>query len=1135
MNRFARRRLTRLVVLTPLVSFAANAAATSEETLLLQDPSISAEHVVFVYAEDLWAVGRSGGEARRLTSNPGAESSPEISPDGKWVAFTGQYDGNVDVYVVPVAGGDPRRLTWHPGGDVVVDWHPDGKRILFRSSRSSNAPVQKLFLVGIEREGLPEELSIPKVAHAAYSPDGKRVAYTPFRDAFRSWKRHRGGTIPPVWIIDLATFDVEEVPHVHATDTFPGWVGDDVYFASDRDGHMNLWRYTPGSSKVEQVTRFDDFDIRNMDAGDGVIVFEQAGALHVYDPTSGRTERLRVHVRADGLAALPRWQAVQSSVRNAAIAPNGKRAVFETRGEIVTVPKEHGDPRNLTQSPGAHDRDPAWSHDGERIAWFSDEGGEYRLLIRDHLGRKPVSAYDLDGAGFYHDPRWSPDGKHVLFSDKANRIAYLTVETGGVTEVARVQGSLGVVQPAAVWSPDSKWIAFENRNPRTMYDQIALYELETSKTTGITDAFGTAASPAFSRDGKHMFFAASVDAGPRLFGLDMSTSASRTTDNSLYVVVLQKAGKNPLAPKSDEAVGSDGDDDMERMRRRFAGPRGASPGDEKEGGDAAGTDADAESKKDKEKKVDVPPIELDGIDQRILALPLGSSGYRALAGLENGVLYLEYAPSGGRPELKKFDLDDLEADTVARDVFDYELSADGSWILVRGLGGWSIRRVGGGFGGGAGPDLEAMAAAGRGSRGGGGGGSETLRLDSVRVRVDPEQEWPQILREVWRIQRDYFYDENMHGVDWPAMWRRWSAFLPHVRHRADLNVIIAEMIGELACGHQYAGGGDMPDAPDGVSVGLLGADWEIAKNRYRIARIYSGQNWSPGLRAPLTEPGVDAREGDYLITVDGRPVMADDNLYAAFENTANRQVLITLASKPDGLDARSMTVVPISNEFALRRQSWIEDNRRRVDELSNGRLAYIYMPNTGGAGMAAFDRDFYSQLDRDGVILDERYNGGGQVANYVIDVLSRRVMSYWMNREKWLAQSPFGMIDGPKVMLINESAGSGGDWMPWMFQNRGIGPLVGTRTWGGLVGISGYPPLMDGGFVTAASFGVMDTDGRWAVENVGVAPDYEVVEWPKEVIAGHDPQLEKAVSLALEELGRNPKKPRPQYHPPAAR
>ena len=1086
-------RLSRIPAPLALTLALAGSAVAQEETLLLQQPTVSAEHVVFHYAGDLWLAGHGGGEARRLTSSPGSETSPQLSPDGRWVAFTGEYEGNADVFVISVDGGVPRRLTWHPGYDAVMDWHPEGDRVLFSSSRNSGPPTPKLFLVGIEG-GMPVELDPPKVSHASFDADASHIAYTPVRDAFRSWKRYRGGRTPSIWIYDVADHGVEVVPHVNATDTFPVWLGGAVYFASDRDGVMNVYRFAPGGAEVQQLTHFSTYDVRNLDAGGGALVFEQAGALHLLDPASGEATRLSIHVKSDGLAALPRWQSVEGHVRNSALAPNGQRAVFEARGEILTLPREHGDVRNLTRSAGAHDRDPAWSHDGERIAWFSDASGEYRLVVQDHRGLEPPREFELNGGGFYRSPAWSPDDAHILFVDKTNRIAYLTLETGAVTQVARLQGSLGEVRPRAVWSPDSKWIAFEHRNPETIYDRIALFEVASGRTSILTDGFGFAGDPAFSPDGKHLFFQASVEYGPNLFGLDMSTSASRRPAGHLYVAVLQRDGDNPLAPRSDEGVDEKEDADS----------------GEGDSDDEASEEADEESDEESDGEADLPALDLEGLDQRILALPVGSGQYGSLACTPEHLLFVE-RPAGGEPRLRKFGFETRKAETVTEGVSSFELSSDGKWILTQKQGKYAIAKA-------SGDDPKG------------------LDVASVQVRVDPAQEWPQTLREVWRIQRDYFYDPNMHGIDWPAMWDRWEGFLPHVRHRDDLTVVIRELIGELACGHQYASGGETPDAPRGVSVGLLGADLsqDPGTGALRIERILRGQNWNPDLRAPLTEPGVDAREGDYVIAVDGRPLEAGQNPYSAFENTAGKQLRLSLSASADGGDPRTVTVVPIASESRLRRQAWIEDNRRRVDELSGGRLAYIYMPNTGGAGRAAFDRDFYSQLDKEGVVLDERYNGGGQVANYVIDVLSREPMSYWMNREAWVGRSPFGMIEGPKVMVINESAGSGGDWMPWVFRNQGLGPLVGTRTWGGLVGISGYPALMDGGRVTAASFGVMDVEGNWAVENVGVAPDHEVIEWPAEILAGRDPQLEKAVALALEQLDAVRVSPA-SYHPPETR
>lgn len=1089
----------------PLVS---GASPLAGGTLLLQDPTISAEHIVFRYAEDLWVVGRQGGEARRLTSSPGRESSPQLSPDGKLVAFTGSYEGNPDVYVLPIDGGTPRRLTYHPGGDTVQDWLPDGSGVVFTSMRNMSAPAGKAFVASLDG-GTPTALELPKVNHLAVDAGAERFAYTSTRDAFGTWKRYRGGRLASVWIYDRASREVEVVPMAGANDSFPAWLGDDVHFASDRDGVMNLYAFTPGDDDVRQLTAYTDFDVRAIDTGAGALVFEQAGSLHVLDPASGAIEDLVIEVRSDGLAATPRWQTVEGHVRSGDIAPNGKRAVFSARGEILSLPRENGSRRNLTQTPGAHDRNPIWSPDGEQIAWLSDASGEYQLHVGDRLGREEPKAFDLGGDGFYYSPSWSPDGAHVLFNDKGNRIAFVTLETGEVTMVASVQGSLGTVQPTAVWSPDSTWIAFEDRNPRTLYDTIALYELETGATTTVTDAFAFASNPAFSSDGGHLYFVASTNRGSSLMGLNMSTSASRDWDGSLYVAVLTADGENPLAPRNDEAVDEqDAEDDGEEPAAEDAAEEGddSDDADDADGGDEVAEDTDAESTDEPEEYV--PSIDLEGLGQRILALPLGRGLYSNLAAAGDALLFIERDDSGSR--LRSFDFEGRKAETLDEGARGFSVSADGKSLLIASRSSFKITNA------------QAKDA-------------KTVDVDSMRVRVDPAQEWPQTLREVWRIQRDYFYDPNFHGVDWPAMWERWEPFLAHVQHRADLTLIIQQLIGELACGHQYVNGGEYPDGPGGISVGLLGADFEADSGMHRIARIHAGQNWNASGTSPLTLPGVDVREGDYLLAVDGVELSSADNVYAAFVDTVGKLTELTLASDAAGTDQRTALVTPIGSEWSLRRSSWIEDCRRRVDEASGGRLAYIYMPNTGGQGMNSFDRDFYSQLDREGLILDERYNGGGQVADYVIETLERDVMSYWLNREGWVGVSPSALLEGPKVMVINESAGSGGDWMPWAFQRRGIGQLVGTRTWGGLVGISGYPPLMDGGSVTSANFGVMDPEGNWVVENVGVTPDHEVIEWPAPIMDGADPQLDRAIELALEALEQHQPRPLPKYVPPTPR
>jgi tricorn protease len=1112
MATFRASRLAHVAALAAVLAatspLAAEPTGEPPETLLLQDPTVSARHVAFVYAEDLWIVERAGGEARRLTSGVGAESTPRLSPDGRLVAFTGEYDGNADVYVLPIEGGIPRRLTWHPDRDRVLGWHPDG-RVCFASPRESGPGLDKACLV--RPEGGPVEvLPLPEVTSLSFHADGKHVAYTPLRPAFRTWKRYRGGRLSPVWWTHIETLETQQAPHERASDAWPVVLGRTVWFASDRGGTMNVWRWKPGAETAEQVTRFQGFDVRNLSAGGGVLVLEQAGALHLLDPERGTTQRLTVRIRNDGLHALPRWQEVRGHVREGHVAPNGQRAVFEARGEILTLPRSDGDARNLTESPGAHDRDPAWSPDGKQIAWFTDAGGDTQLAVADAQGRSQARRFDLPGTGFAWDPQWSPDGKHVLFNDQTNRIAFLTLESTKVTEVARVAGSLGALRPFAAWSPDSKWIAFETRHPGTAYDGIALYSLADAEATTITDALGSAEAPVFSRDGKHLFFKATVDSGPRRFGLDMSASAARSSTSSLYVAVLEKDGKNPLAARSDEGAKADDAEKKENEKKDGEKPDGEKKNGEKKEGEGEKEGDDEPKPKPAAKPKDPPKtvIDLDDLDQRILALPLPAKDYGRLFAADDKLLFQEPADEGG-PVLKAFSMKTRKAEEVTRGADDVDVSADGQSLLVKGRDGWHL-----------------MTSAGK--------DKKKLSVESVKVRVVPELEWRQTLREVWRLQRDFFYDPQMHGVDWPAMWERWQAFLPHVRHRSDLNLVIGELIGELACGHQYVSGGETPEAAPAPGTGLLGADLLLRGDAWTFTAIYDGQNWSPDLRAPLTGPGVDVKVGDVLVSVDGRETSSAANLLAYFEGTADRQVELGIRRPPEEA-VRKVVVVPVASDRELRRRAWVEQRRKLVEKLSDGKLAYVYMPDTGPRGLAAFHRDFFSQVDREGLVLDERYNGGGKVADYVIDILSHEVHCWWMTRQGWVGRTPFATLQGPKVMLVNAYAGSGGDALPWMFQQQKLGTVVGTRTWGGLVGITGYPPLMDGGSVTAAAFGIMDPSGRWVVENEGVTPDVEVIEWPKDCAEGRDPQLEKAVAIALEVMPGTPRVKPPAYTPPAPR
>ena len=1054
------------------------------ETLLLRQPTVSQEHIAFIYAGDIWLAGRDGSTVRRLTAQKGVKSTPMFSPDGEWLAFTGNYDGNVSVYVISIVGGSPEKLTFHPGADWMRGWTPDGTHILFASSRDTvSARYNRLFTVPWTG-GYPQPLPMPMAERGAYAPDASAIAYTPIADPFRSWKRYRGGQTTPIWIFDLATTTHQEIPHENASDTFPCWLGDTIYFMSDRNHTMNLFSYHTETKTVKQVTFHEDFDIRSVTAGGDVLAYEQGGRIYLFDPTTNEAQGVRIQIQPDLPETRPHYKKAARFITNAGLSPTGTRAVFEARGDIFTAPAKKGDIRNLTRTPGVHERYPAWSPDGKTIAYLSDAGGEYQLMLSDQKGMAEPKAISLGDPTFYYSPLWSPDSQKIAYTDKRLNLFYLDltdqkpilVDTDTYDHPAR---SL-----APVWSPDSQWLAYTKRLD-THIRAVFLYHVPTAQSHQMTDGLSDATSACFSRDGKHLFFAASSNYGLNTGWLDMS-SLERPVDHTLYVAVLNKTDPSPLEPESDDE------------------PDEAESGDAESENDDDNSDDDENDENDDPKKKEQEAVEviidLDGLDQRILALPMPARYYRSLQAGEDKLFYLEAKPNGEGFLLQYFDLKERKTETFLESVRAYWLSADGKKLLYRGNNStFAIVET----------DKKPKPNDG------------LLKLDKMEVQVDPKAEWAQMFTEVTRIQRDFFYDAGMHGADWPALCETYRAFLPHVGHRDDLNYLFAELFGELVAGHAYVWGGDIP-APDSVSVGLLGADYEIVEGRYRIQRIYQGLNWYPELRAPLTEPGVAVDEGDYILAVNGRTLEAPTNIFRHFEKTADVITTLTISPTPNEADARTVTVVPIASEDGLRHWSWVEANRRTVDALSDGRVAYVYMPNTGTPGYSAFNRYYFSQLGREAVIIDERFNGGGLVADYVIDMLNRPVLSYWATREGKPFSTPNASIFGPKVMIINEYAGSGGDAMPYFFRRRNLGQLVGKRTWGGLIGIYDYPSLMDGGFVSAPRLAIFSSDGEWVVENEGVAPDVEVEMTPKLVIEGHDPQLEKAVELILAELARNP-------------
>jgi len=1062
------------------------AGAQAQGTRLLRHPTVSRDSVVFEYAGDLWIVSRTGGTARRLTSTPSFEIDPYFSPDGSQIAFSATVAGNTDVYVVPTAGGDPKRLTYHPGIDRVRGWKPDGKTIIFASNRTG-VPQQsymQLWTIGLDG-GLPEMLPLPRAFSGAYSPDAARLAYeeiaTPFVPEWfetSMWRHYRGGRTHPISIVNLSDYSVQKLPWTNCNDTFPMWVGNTVYFLSDRNHTANLFAYRTDTKQLTQVTNHEDFDVMTASAGSDAVVYEQAGYIYLVDTKSGKPQKLNIEVTGDLPWARPQFKKVANMIRNATLSPTGTRAAFEARGEIFTVPSEKGDFRNLTQSSGAHDRGPTWSPDGTHVAWLSDASGEYQLMIGEPTGVTPPRAVALPANAFYDSATWSPDGTQILLEDNHNNLWAIEIASGAATKIDTDNYPDPIRQFNAAWSPDSKWIAYSKNLPNHLR-AVFVYSWTDKKPYQVTDGLADSISPAFDASGKYLYFMASTNYGPSTSWLEMS-SLDRPVRRAIYLVVLNANEPSPLLPET-------GDE-----------PKPPSP-------DAPKPDANAKP---------VVHIDLNGISQRVLAVNIPPGDYNNLNAGAAGTFYYTEPFTAGAPgtlRLQRYQLRErAAAPFLEGSIRSYSLSADKKKLLYQagdGANRWGVVAT------------ERPAKVGDGP----------LNVAQLETRVDPRAEWSQIYRETWRLQRDYFYDAKMHGADWQAIYEKYKPLLASVGHRADLGYVIAMMGGELTVGHSYLlGTGDVP-GEDPVEVGLLGADFSIENGRYRIKRIYTGENWNPDLRAPLSAPGIQVAEGDYVLEVNGRPLAPPTNVYSLFEGTANRQTLIRVNKTPSLEGSRLITIVPVASEDTLRTRAWIENNRRLVDKLSNGKLAYVWLPNTANPGYTYFTRYFYAQQDKDGAVIDERYNHGGMVADYIVNELDRKLMGYFALRDGTPSTSPIAGIYGPKVMLINESAGSGGDALPYMFRLRKIGPLIGTRTWGGLVGTLGLPATIDGGGITAPTLAFYNLKGEWDVENIGVAPDIEVEYTAADVIKGRDPQLERAVQEALRLLELNPVRrvPRP--------
>ena len=1063
-------------------------------TKLLRFADISKDKVVFAYAGDLWIASREGGAARRLTSHVGDELYPKFSPDGKWIAFTGEYDGNPDVYVISAEGGEPKRLTFHPGNDMVLGWTPDGKDILFRSDRFSAPPGRytKLFLVS-PQGGPARPLQVPRASLTTFSPDGTKIAYLETSQEFRTWKRYRGGWSLPIAIFDLKKNSYEELPKTAGMDLFPMWHGNIIYFISDRDGVMNLFSYDLSSKQTKKLTDYKEYDIKWPSLGPDAIVYENGGVLYEFNLVSGKSRNLPIVVRAEDVETRPEFKSVAQSIGSYSLSPSAARALVESRGNIFTVPAEHGSVRALTTNhSGIHELNPAWSPDGKWIAYLSDKTGEFELYTRPQMGGEETRV-TTDGGVYRYGPIWSPDSKKLLYWDKLHQLWFVSLDDKKPVLVDKSE--YGDINDGS-WSPDSLWLTYSKPHRRGSSD-VFLFSLGRKKITKVSAGFYSDNNPVFDDNGKYLYFISTRYFYPSVGQLDQRFNYYST--DGVFAVTLKADEASPFKPQSDEEKAADEKkDDKKAADAKSGEKKSEEQKDEKK-----------DEKKEEKKPEPVKPIQIDleGIGSRVAPAPISAGILGGLAARKDKFFYIS-TPQ----EARQFGTPDRGSKNV---LHVYDVTKREDKVLLDGIDGYDLDKEGKKVIYKAGPVYGiAEATPGKAKVGDG-----KLNLTELQVKIDPREEWREVFHEAWRVERDFYWDPNMTGHNWKKIGERYEALLPWVAHRSDLNYIIGEMIAELSTSHTYVGGGDQPTKPH-VSVGMLGADFEPDGGYFRISKIYPGENWSDPTRSPLTEPGLKVKAGDYLIAVDGQEARSNQDVYSYFQDLAGKLVTLKINSKSTPEGAWEITVKPTAGEAGPRYLDWMDENRRKVLEATGGRIGYMHVPDTSFPGITAFDKQFTAQLDKDGIIVDERYNSGGQIPDFYTEKLRRELLSAIAPREGKDTPWPPVAIYGPKVMIVNELAGSGGDAFPWFFHRQKIGPIVGTRTWGGLVGISRSVPLHDGGNVTAPEFAFWSTDngGEWIVENHGVDPDFVVSQRPDLVVAGHDPQLEKAIELAKEAL-----------------
>ncbi|HTV08565.1 MAG TPA: PDZ domain-containing protein [Candidatus Aquilonibacter sp.] len=1132
-------RLHVAAVVSLAVCLSVPALAADPHPHILQQPSISRDLIVFSYAGDLWTVPRTGGRATRLTTGVGIESQPVFSPDGQTIAFTGEYDGNTDVFTIPATGGIPKRITYHPAADVAVGWTSDGKSILFRSNRDSASRYTQLFEIPAQG-GVAKALPLPMAYEGELSPDASRIAYNPLGPgsgfnftAYVSWGNYHGGLAPSLWITTLPGLDSVEVPHETSADYSPTWVDGKVYFLSGRKGAISIFSYDPASKTVAEVYQNTGDDIHSLASDGHTLVFDRLGELYTMEP-GGQPHMLDIDVTGDMPDVRAHFVHVADQIENMSLSPSGIRVAVEAHGEILTVPAKHGAIRNLTNSPGVMEREPAWSPDGQSVAFFSDEPGPdgkpglYHLHVVSQTGAGTVKKFALaPEPAYYFGPVWSPDSKLITFFDNRLHRYLLDTTTGKLTQLGEpnVFGGFSNETHAVAWSPDSKWLVYPRSMPNHLHS-LYLYSVDKGTSTQLTDEMADSHSPTFDRNGKYLYFLASNNQGATEAGLDMTSDLYTVTD-SIYSLALTAKTLSPVAPESDDEK-APSQVKEEAKEKTDVTPAGAAAEENKE--TTQHPNLAQKPMAPRPTEIDLAGMTVDQIAGRIAALPLPAASYSDLSTGKPGTIYFLESSGGSRRfgggggnTLSRYVLEGRKTEKLAEHVMSYELSADGEKMLLRMGGGEEGEGGPPANGERPAPKLFIVSATAPVKPGDG-----AVALNDLEVKVDPAAEWKQMYHEIWRIERAYFYDTHFHGVNTVEEEARFEPYVDAVQSRADLNYIFQDMLMGFSVGHLRGHGGAIPEAQR-VPGGLLGADYTIKDNRYCIAKIYTGGTWSPTVKAPLAQPGLNVHVGDCILAINGENLTAATNIQEPLEGTAGHAVTLHIGAA-NGDDGRDVSVVPVPNELQLRNIDWIDANQRKVDELSGGKLAYVYLPDTGAGGFTNFNRYFMAQTDKEGVIVDERYNGGGQVADYIIEVLGRKIEAYWTPRYGAIEHTPNAGIYGPKVMIINESAGSGGDAMPWLFKHNQLGTLVGKRTWGGLVGIGEIPVLMDGGAVTSPSVAFFSPAGKWEVENHGVDPDVVVDQDPKAVSEGHDPQLEKAVAVAMEQLKQNPP---PEPHKPA--